>query len=104
MTYVCPCIFSIIVNDDQQDATTWVYLFIPNQLYMFRAIFRPSSGELDCMYSFWYCPPILLPAGVMDEMEPHPWPQRAAISVDIIRSCEYSQVLLMIGEDISRNM
>ena len=35
-------IFSfIIVNDDQQDATILVYLFIPNQLYMFRAMFSP---------------------------------------------------------------
>ena len=27
----------IIVNDDQHVATTSAYLFIPNQLYMFRA-------------------------------------------------------------------
>jgi len=27
-----------IVNDDQHDATIYVYLFIPNQLYMFRAL------------------------------------------------------------------
>jgi len=31
----------IIVNDDQQDATILVYLFIPNQLYMFRAMSSP---------------------------------------------------------------
>ena len=37
-TSVCPSIASIIVNDDQQDATILVYLFIPNQLYMFRAM------------------------------------------------------------------
>ena len=24
----------LIVNDDQQDATIWAYLFIPNQLYI----------------------------------------------------------------------
>ena len=34
MTFVYPCIASIIVNDDQQDATILAYLFIPNQLYM----------------------------------------------------------------------
>ena len=39
--FVCPCIVSIIVNDDQQDATILVYLFIPNQLYMFRAMSLP---------------------------------------------------------------
>ena len=38
---VCPCIFSIIVNDDQQDATISAYLFIPNQLYVFRAMSSP---------------------------------------------------------------
>ena len=28
LTSVCPCIVSITVNDDQQDATILVYLFI----------------------------------------------------------------------------
>jgi hypothetical protein len=36
---------------------------------------------------------MLLPAGVMDEME-----------LEITRSCKYSQALLMMGEDIARNM
>jgi hypothetical protein len=31
----------MIVNDDQQDATILAYLFIPNQLYMFRAMYSP---------------------------------------------------------------
>ena len=38
---VCPCIISAIVNDDQQDANILAYLFIPNQLYMFRAMSSP---------------------------------------------------------------
>jgi hypothetical protein len=25
---------------------------------------RPSSGAHTCIYSFWYCPPILLPTGI----------------------------------------
>ena len=41
LTFLCPCIISIIVNDDQQDATNLVYLFTPNQLYMFRAMSSP---------------------------------------------------------------
>jgi len=41
LTFVCPCIVSIIVNDDQQDATILAYLFIPNQLYVFRAMSSP---------------------------------------------------------------
>jgi len=32
----------IIVNDDEQDATILIQLFIPNQLYMFRAMFSPT--------------------------------------------------------------
>ena len=40
LTFVYPCIVSIIVNDDQQDANV-AYLFIPNQLYMFRAMPSP---------------------------------------------------------------
>jgi len=35
---MCPYIASTIANDGQQDATILVYLFILNQLYMFRAI------------------------------------------------------------------
>jgi len=31
----------VIVNDDQQDATILAYLFISNQLYMFRAMSSP---------------------------------------------------------------
>ena len=41
MTFVCSCIVNITVNDDQQDATVLVCLFIPNQLYVFRAMFSP---------------------------------------------------------------
>ena len=41
LTFVYPCIASITVNDDQQDATILAYLFIPNQLYMFRAMSSP---------------------------------------------------------------
>jgi len=33
--------FNLIVNDDQQDATIYVYLIIPSQLYMFREKFSP---------------------------------------------------------------
>jgi len=29
----------------------------------------PSSRALDCIYSIWYCPPVLLLAVVTDEME-----------------------------------
>ena len=43
LTFVYPCIASIFVNDDQQDATILAYLFIPNQLYMFRAMCSPIS-------------------------------------------------------------
>ena len=32
---------AVIVNDDQEDATILAYLFIPNQLYMFRAMSSP---------------------------------------------------------------
>ena len=38
---ICVYITNLIVNDDQQDATILSYLFIPNQLYMFRAMSSP---------------------------------------------------------------
>jgi len=36
----------IIVNDAQQDATILVYLFIPNQLYTFRAVLAHHQEHL----------------------------------------------------------
>jgi len=34
-------LYSLTVNGDQQDATILAYLFITNQLYMFRAMSSP---------------------------------------------------------------
>jgi len=35
-------VFNKFIIDDQQDATFWfIYLFVPNQLHMFRAMFSP---------------------------------------------------------------
>ena len=51
MTFVCPCIVIIIVIEDQQDATILVYLFIPNQLYMFRMkLLTNVSGSLPVAF------------------------------------------------------
>jgi len=41
LTSVCPCIVSVIVNDDRQDATLLAYLFVPSEPYMFRATCSP---------------------------------------------------------------
>jgi hypothetical protein len=46
----------------------FIYLFLIRPT-CFGRYFRPSSGALDCIYSFWYCPTILMLAGVIDEME-----------------------------------
>jgi hypothetical protein len=42
---------------------------------------------------------MLLPADVMDEME-----LSSMSSTDNTRSCKYSRLLLMMGEDIARNL
>jgi hypothetical protein len=60
LTSVCPCMANIVVNDDQQDATIFglfIYLFLISSTCFGRCL-RPSSRALDCIYSFWYCPPI----------------------------------------------
>jgi len=41
LTSVHPCVASMTVNDDQQDANILAYLFIPNQFYTFRAMSSP---------------------------------------------------------------
>jgi hypothetical protein len=50
-----------------------IYLFIISSTCFVRCL-RPSSGTLDCIY-IWYCPPVLLLAGVMDEVPSYPWHQ-----------------------------
>ena len=47
---------------------SFIYLFLISSTCFGRCL-RPSSGALECIYSIWYCPLVLLPAGVMDEME-----------------------------------
>jgi len=59
----------IFIIDDQQDATFWLIYLYPISSTCFGQCFRPSSGALDCIYSFWYSPPMLLLTGVTDEME-----------------------------------
>ena len=94
LKFVCPCIASIIVNDDQKDANILAYLFIPCQLYMFRAMSSPI------IRSTWlYLQLLILTTDI-----PAGWYQPAAIPEDNVRSCKYSQVLLMIGEDIAPNV
>ena len=111
LTFVYPCIASIIVNDDQQDATILAYLFIPNQLCTFLAMSSPiirstwlylqllilSTDTAVCWCHGW-------DGTGLRPVPSHPWHQQAAVSVDNIRSCKYIQVLLMMGEDIARNV
>ena len=84
-----------------------IYLFLISPACFGRCL-RPSSGALDCIYSFWYCPPILLPAGIMDEMELqfhliHDT-SRQRFRWTISESVNTGQMLLMMDEDIARNM
>jgi len=60
LTFVCPCIANIVVNDDQQDATVFwlVYLFLISSTCFGRSL-RPSSGAPDFIYSLWYCLPMI---------------------------------------------
>ena len=85
-----------------------IYLFLPNQLYMFRVVFSPI------IRSTWlYLQLLILPTDIAagwchgwagTAVPSHPWHQPAAIPVGNIRSCKYSQVLLIMGEYITRNM
>jgi len=55
------------------------------------------AGVLDEFSTGWL-------AGVLDEFSTHPRHQPAATWVNTTRYCKYSQVLLMMGENIARNM
>jgi hypothetical protein len=48
----------------------FLLLIFLNQPYMFRATNSPIlRSTFDCIYSFWYNAPTLLPSGAMVEME-----------------------------------
>jgi len=91
--FVFRSILSIITIDNEQDATILIHLLLISST-RFRQCFRPSSGAYHCNYS---CPPMLLLAGIASQ-------KPAATSVDNTRSCSYSNMLLMMGENIARNV
>ena len=62
---------SIIRNWLPTRCNFWFTYLYPISSTCFGRCFRPSSGALDCIYSFWYCPPLLLLAGVVDVIELH---------------------------------
>ena len=74
-------------------------LFIPNQLYMFREMYSPIIRSTWLYLQLLVCPPMLLPAGVMDELSSMT-PPGSNISGHT-RRCKYSQVLLMMCEYIA---
>ena len=55
-------------NYNQQDATIFDYLSL-NGSTCFGQFLCPSSGVYNCTFSFRYCQPILLQAGIVDEAE-----------------------------------
>ena len=57
-------------NYNQKDATIFYYLFLKGST-CFGRFLRPSSGAHNCTLSFMYCQPVLLQAGIVDEMELH---------------------------------
>jgi len=89
----------------QQDATVQVNLsFILSQLYMFRAMFSPI------VRGTWLCLQYLVvftqvaASWCHGWVSTHPWHQPAATWVNTTRYCKHSQVPLMMGENIARNM
>jgi hypothetical protein len=108
LTFVFPCIVSIIVIDEQRGKTVLVYLFVPNQLYMFRAMSSPIIRNtwlyLQFLILFTYTAAGWCHGWDGTSVPFHPWRRPTAISVDNIRSSKYSQMLLMMGENFPRKM
>ena len=103
LTFVCPWIISIIHNWWPTRCSFWFIYLYPISSTCFGQCFHPSSGALDCIYSFWYNTPMLLPAwrdGTDFHLTHDTSRQQHS---NYIRSCKYSQVLLMMGENIARN-
>jgi hypothetical protein len=78
-------------------------------LYMFRVSLPPIiRSAYNCIYSIWYLSdrscylPLLRQVAVA--ISTHPWHQPAATWVNTTRYGKYSQVLLIMGENIARKM
>jgi len=56
---------SWFINYNRKDATTFDYLFLKDST-SFGRFLRPSSGAHNCTFSFRYCQPILLHAGIFN--------------------------------------
>jgi len=54
-TFICPCIASISLKYNQQDAKFSRSIYFYKLLYMFRRFLRPSSGAQNCTHSVRYC-------------------------------------------------
>ena len=69
LLFMWPCIVKMIFfNYNQQDATIFDYLFLKGST-CFGRFLRPSSVAHNCTLGFRYCQPILLQAGIVEEME-----------------------------------
>jgi len=69
LTFVFPCIVSVITIGNQKDAAILIYSILISCTCLGRC-FRLSSGAYHCNYIFWYCPPMLLLAGVAFTQDP----------------------------------
>ena len=84
------------------DATIIIILIISIRSTCFGRYFRPSSGELDCVYSLWYKAPTMLPPGT--QFHRIQVTSRQHRQCFFTTSCKHSLVLLRMGEIIARNL
>ena len=67
---MCPCIASIILITSNKMQLFLIYFFLKRST-CFGRFLRPPSGAHNCLHSFRYCRPVLLLAGIVDDMELH---------------------------------
>ena len=104
--------FLLVYNDvnNQQDATTFSFINLLNQPYMFRV-----TDSHILRSTFWLYIQLLVQCANNAADRCHgwdgksvlsqPWHRSAAVSVHCTQSCIYSQkVLLRMGEFVARNM
>ena len=74
------------------------------QLYMFRAMFSPIIRSTRLYLQYLVVFTQAAAGWCLGCVETHPRHQLAATWVNTTRYCKYSLVLLMMGENIARNM
>ena len=99
LIFLCPCVISTIRYWWPTRRKFLVYFVVPNQLYIFRGMFSPIIRS-TWLYLQHLIQSTHVAAGRC-HVPSRPWHRPASTEMDYIWSSKYSQLLLMMDENIA---